>query len=102
MPTTWALPRIAYLTTHFPARSETGVIREMHVLDQEWFDVHVFSTRPLSFHGIYEPKANAFKNRAAGFSTKMALEVALATAKRLVYGERGFLSALKTTLQRSG
>jgi glycosyltransferase involved in cell wall biosynthesis len=102
MLTTQSRPRIAYLTMAFPERSETGVIREMHVLDQEWFDVHVFSTRPLSFHGIYEPKANAFKSRAAGFSTKATLAGALATAKRLIHGERGFLYALKTTLQRSG
>jgi Glycosyltransferase Family 4 len=95
-------PRIAYLTTAFPVRSETGVIREMHILDQELFDVHVFSIRPLSFHGIYEPKANAFKTRAAGFSSEVALEGALATAKRLAHGERGFLSALKTTFERSG
>ena len=102
MPTPRSRPRIAYLTMAFPVRSETAVIREMHVLDREWFDVHVFSTRPLRFHGIYEPEANAFKSRAFGFSTETALEGALATAKRLVHGERGFLYALKTTLQRSG
>src|SRR5215468_12679077 len=99
MLTTQPRPRVAYLTMGFPVRLETSCVREMYVLNQEWFDVHVFSTRPLSFHGIYEPKANAFKSRAVGFSTKVALAGALATAKRLVYGERGFLYALKTTLQ---
>src|SRR5262249_565152 len=98
MPTPPPRSPIPYLPIGFPVRAETGVIREMPVLDQEWFDVHVFSTRPLSFHGIYEPKANAFKSRAAGFSTEVALAGALATAKRLVHGERGFLYALKTTL----
>src|SRR5262245_14017334 len=102
LPATRSRPRIAYLTMAFPKRSENGFIREIHVLNQELFDVHIFSIRPLTFRGIYEPKANAFKSRSKGFSTKVALAAALATAKRLARGERRFLYALKTTLQRSG
>ncbi len=95
-------PRVAYLTMAFPVRSETAVVREMYVLDQESFDVHVFSTRPVKFEGIYEPKADAFKKKAVGLSVEVAFQGITSTVKRVLRGDRRFFKTLATTICRSG
>ena len=95
-------PRVAYLTMGFPIRSETAVVREMYVLNQESFDVHVFSTRPVKFEGIYEPKADVFKKKSVGFSAEVALQGIASTVKRVLWGDRRFFKTLATTIRRSG
>src|SRR5215468_10149473 len=95
-------PRVAYLTMAFPVRSQTAVVREMYVLDQESFDVHVFSARPVKFEGIYEPKANAFKKKSVGFSVEVFLQGIASTVKRVLRGDRRFFKTLATTIRRSG
>jgi glycosyltransferase involved in cell wall biosynthesis len=86
----------------FPVCSETAVVREMHVLDQGNFNVHVFSTRPLKFEGIYEPKADAFKKKSAGFSVEVGLQCLASTVKRVLRRDRRFFKTLATTIRRSG
>jgi glycosyltransferase involved in cell wall biosynthesis len=55
--------RIAYITTAFPWRSETAVIKEVHELDRLGFDVAIISLKRVGYRGIFDPKANRFRDR---------------------------------------
>jgi glycosyltransferase involved in cell wall biosynthesis len=56
-------PRIAYITTAFPWRSETAVIKEIYELEELGFSIQVFSLKRTSFDGTFDPKAFRFRDR---------------------------------------
>jgi glycosyltransferase involved in cell wall biosynthesis len=55
--------RLAYITTAFPWRSETAVIKEIHELEKLGFPIHVFSLKRTSYEGTFDPKAYRFRDR---------------------------------------
>ena len=57
------LHRIAYITTAFPWRSETAVIKEMHELEELGFPIQVVSLKRTSYDGAFDPKAFRFQDR---------------------------------------
>ena len=96
-------PPIAYVVMGFPVRSETAVVREMHVIDEERFPVHVFSVRPTAFgEGVYEPKADRLRPRTLGLTPRFALKSVAATTRRLLRRDPRLLGALGVTLRRAG
>ena len=54
-------PRVAYITTAFPWRSETAVIKELYEHHRLGFDLHIISLKRASFRGTFDPKAMTFR-----------------------------------------
>ena len=69
---------IAYVTTRFPVRSETAVIKEIHELEKTGFHVTIFSLKRSSFADIHDPKADPLRERTLDVGAGMVLRALVA------------------------
>jgi glycosyltransferase involved in cell wall biosynthesis len=92
---------VTYVTTAFPWRSETAVIKEAFELDRAGFDLAVISLKRIGFDGIFDPKAEVFRGRTwyptPGFWLRSLAGCASALVRR-----RSFRALVGATLRGSG
>ena len=94
-------PRVAYITTAFPWKSETAVIKEIFELDRAGFDIQVVSLKRAGFDGVFDPKANRFRDRTWYPSAPFLVGSLLWSLHHLVL-RPSFRTVVGTTLRGSG
>lgn len=93
--------RIAYITTAFPWRSETAVIKEIHELAELGFHIQVVSLKQNSFDGTFDPKAFRFRDRTL-YPGPLLWAQSLARSLVQLFTRTAFRRLLRLTLRESG
>ncbi len=94
-------PIVAYITTAFPWRSETAVIKEMYQHHRLGFDIQVISLKRAAFDETIDPKALVFRDATLYPDAGLILRALLLSVHHLLF-RQVYRSLLWMTLRRSG
>ena len=93
---------VAYVTTRFPVRSETAVIKEIHELEAAGFEITVFSLKRSSFGGLHDPKADRFRGRTLDVGPGLVLRAIAGHARYVLRRFPAWAGTLIATFRGGG
>lgn len=93
---------IAYITTRFPVRSETAVIKEIHELDEGGFRIAVISLKPSGFQDHHDPKADRFRDRTVDIDVPLLTQAVAGHLRCALLRPAAWWGGLFLTLRRGG